>query len=628
MSSCCVRHHKPFSGEWGVPWGGHPPPPEQGQRWPFARCELEVSWVEPGLCSATDLLTHVPSVVAPDGRKSYRRHVREAFWGIPEWGSRSGPVVSLCRRYTELLLARTAQPSARPRAQLVAVERTPREGEAGPEASPELGLEGLFGADAEGRSARTVVLLGPAGGGKTTALRKLMQDWASGKAWQDRFEYAFYIPCGAVSLSREPVSLMDLLLVGCPPGALLAEDVLRGQNSLLVLVDGFDELDLGGLQSDVPSSDPRQRQAPAGVVLGLLRRRLLAKSHLLVTTRPRALQSLQRHLRSARLVELLGFRPAQRQEYFRCFFEDGEGASRALESVRKTEALFSLCALPAVCWILCSICREKPGRDALKEIPEAGTVTDVHVALLLSLWGHRAVPSGLEGLCALALDGVLRQAVAFDEDTLKGHGLGPSDLEALSASGRVLHPEAPPAAAYRFTLFSFQEFFAALSCFVCAEGVAAVPLPGLGEAWGHQKAPGSEGLLLTRFLFGLSSARRLRVLQESWGCKTHRAGVQQELLRWVEEGIARRSFRRGERLLELCHCLYEAEDPALARSVMGRVHTLDLRGQLATRWDVAALSFCLSASAGPHSLRLAGCELEPSGLHQLARGLLKSSEIQ
>lgn len=565
-------------------------------------------------------------MIISDCRKKYRKHVQEVFWGIPERASLSGLVVNLSQRYTELLLKRKTHPSERTPERITAMERTHWVQKAFREDSQAVGLESMFGADAEGQSSRTVVLLGPTGVGKTTLLKKMMLEWASGQLWQDKFEYVFYISCEAGSLGDEPVSVTDLLLKGCSLGTLLAEDILRNPSSVLLLVDGFNELDCNGLPSDVLSSDPHKKQAPARVIGGLLKRKLLAKSHLVVTTWPQALQSLQLYLRAPRFVEVLGFCPAQRQEYFRHFFEEREGdAAPAFESVRRIEALFNLCSLPVACGILCSMYQETLQRDTFREIPETATVTDVHMMLLFKLLGHHLRPNMLEGLCSLANDGVLCKAAAFDEDTLKGHGLDQSDMEALS---KVLHRDAHPTATSRFTLFSFQEFFAALYYFVCGDGSTSMPLKGLGEILGNKKVDRSDFSFLRRFLFGLSNTRRLRALQETWGCKPFGTGVQQELQRWLEEGIKQQSFRRGEQLMELCCCIYEMEDLELAKSVMGQVHALDLQDQLSTKSDVAALSFCLSASEGLHLLRLDGCELETTGLNQLLRGLLKSSEIR
>ncbi|XP_053144369.1 NACHT, LRR and PYD domains-containing protein 3-like isoform X1 [Hemicordylus capensis] len=564
-------------------------------------------------------------VIILDRRKKFRRHIQETFWGVPEMGFHPGPKVSFHQRYRELLLSR--KPHLQQRAhELAAMERKHQEMEAHPEGCLPVGMENLFDSEAEGPNSRTVVLLGPAGVGKTTALQKLMLDWASGSLWQERFAYAFYISCGVVNRSREPMSLADLLLNSCSPGTLLMEDVLMNPDSLLLMVDGFDELNFSGLPGDKPSSDLHTKQAPAKLVIGLLRKKLLAKSHTIIATRPVALERLQQLcLISPQLVEVLGFRPTQRKEYFHQFFEDKAEATQAFELVRRNETLFSLCFLPVMCWMLCSSFREEPQRDLLQEIPETAKVTEIHMLLLSRFLGPHCRLSSLGGLCSLARHGVLHKTMVFDEEGLKEHGLDCLDLEAFSARGRILHQDAHLAATYRFTHLSFQEFFAALFYLIHADRESGMFLKDLKGGFGN-KEHCSDYFMLVRFLFGLSNPQQLSVLQNTWDCRTSGAGLRQELLRWVEEGAQHHSFRRPEQLLELYHCVYEAEDLAFAQSVMGHIHSLDL--QLSTKLDLMALSFCLPATAALHLFRLVGYELGTMGHSQLLPGLLKSSEIQ
>ncbi|XP_061469175.1 NACHT, LRR and PYD domains-containing protein 3-like isoform X2 [Rhineura floridana] len=565
-----------------------------------------------------------------DCRKKYKRHIQETFWSIPELGCYpAGATVSLHQRYTELFLSRRCGPQERAH-ELVAVERKHRKMEAHPEEGLEVGMENLFDSDAQGKSSRTIVLLGPAGVGKTTAMWKIMLDWASGKFWQERFEYVFYISCKAMNYTSGPMSVGDLILNTCPPGTLLVEDILMNQDNVLFLVDGFDELKDCGLPNDILSSDPCKKQATTTLVMSLLRKRLLAKCHLIVATRPIALGPLLQCLRSPQFVEVLGFRPAQRKEYFYHFFEAKEEATQAFEFVRRNETLFDMCFLPILCWIICSTFRQEPQRDFLKDIPESATFTEIHMLFLCSFFGYHSKLCNLEGLCSLAKDGMLHKTMAFGEEELKEHGFGCSDLETLSASGRVLHQEdAYRAIIYRFVHLSFQEFFAALFYLLDADGnPAASSLKDLNEVLGNKKQHGSNYSMLMRFLFGLSSARRLNLLQKAWGCKMTGTRLCQEMLRWVEQEAKCQSFRRGEQLLELCHCIYETEDPQFAESILRHVCNLDLQDLLSTKLDFAALSFCLLAAPNLHSLRLSGHHLRPSTFSQLLPGLLKPLEIQ
>ncbi|XP_048358671.1 NACHT, LRR and PYD domains-containing protein 3-like [Sphaerodactylus townsendi] len=556
-----------------------------------------------------------------DCRKKYKQHIQESFGSRWDQPIHRGIMVSLRQSYTELLLTRTPCPQG------TAHEQKHQEMEAHPKDFLEVSLESLFVSDAQSQSSRTVVLLGPAGVGKTTVMWKIMLDWAFDKLWQERFDYVFYIPCGAIDCTGQPMSVVDLILGSCPPG-ILTEDVFMNQESLLVILDGFDGLKHPSLPSETLSSDLHKKQAPKDLLLGLLGKKLLAKSHLLVTSRPTALRSLQLSLKQPQFVEVLGFCPSKRKEYFHHHFRNQEEATGAFEIMQRNETLFSMCCLPVVCWIICSIFRKKLQSGLFNVIPETATLTEIHMLLLFNCLEGCFRPSNLEALCSLAKDGILHKMMVFDEETLKAHGLSHPEWEALSASGRVLHQAVFGTAMYKFTHLGFHEFFAALFFLLEKDEDPASPLTDLNKVLGHRKQQQhSDYFMLLRFLFGLSNTKRLSALQKTWSCQADRKGLLPELLRWVEEEAKHHYFKRPQNLMELCHCVYETEDTEFAKRVMGHIHSLDLRDQLSTKLDFEALCFCLTASDVPHSLWLSGYLLGPAGLEHLLPGLLTSSDI-
>nr|XP_060617123.1 NACHT, LRR and PYD domains-containing protein 3-like isoform X2 [Anolis sagrei ordinatus] len=555
-------------------------------------------------------------------KKKYQRHIQDTFCHIPELNPRSGQKVSHHQRYTGLFL-RARKPDPEERAHgLLAMERKHQEMEAHPERCPSLGLEELFGPDAEGRSSRTAVLFGLAGIGKTMTLQKLMLDWASGESWPAKFAYAFYVSCGALNASRETMSLVDLIVNSCPPGTLAVEDILMHQDNLLIILDAFDELNPSHLPSESPSNDVQKKQPVADLVSGLLRRKLLAKCHLLVATRPKAIGSLLQYLRSSRWVEVLGFHSAQREEYFQRFFEDREDGARAFELARSNETLSRMCFLPASCLVICSIFSQTTQREPLKDIPEKATVTDIYVWLLLKFLGCHSTSVNVEGLCCLAKERLLHKAEVFDEEVIKDHGLGNP-----SAHSGILLQDSHVTMTYTFTHLGFQELLAALSfCLLDSNGNTISSFQELEEVSGHRTE--SNFTLLLRFLFGLCGERGLDIFQESWGCRTSRKGLWQELGIWLEKEVKSQSFQSKEKLLELCHCMYETKDLPFAKNIMGHFHDLDFRDLLSTNLDLAAVAFCLSASDSLQSLHLSDCELGPERLGQLLPGLRKPSEIR
>lgn len=513
--------------------------------------------------------------------------------------------------------------------EMMAVERKHQEMKNHPEDGPKVDLENLFHPHPEGENSKTVLLLGPSGVGKTTATWKFMLDWASDKLWPTKFDYAFYVSCNALRCGTKLMSAMEMILNSCPPGMVSMEDVLANQDNLLLIVDGLEDLKLSDVPADTLDKDPHRKQEVMSLLMGLLKKKILPKCHLLVTTRPMGGSPLLKCLRSPLLVDVLGFDPLQRKEYFHRFFQNTEQANQIFELVQRNETLFRMCLLPATCWVIGSIFQQNPQAELLQDIPETATLTEIHLRLLLSFLGTHSRPSHLEDLCSLAKDGMDHRTLVFHEEELKERGLGYYlTSDSPSASRKVFHQDVQVETSYRFTHLSFQEFLAALFYLLDTEETTGAPYRDLSEVFGDWKERTSRYLVLIRFLYGLCNVERMSVLQESWSFKLSRTKVWPELLRWVDQEAKTHPFKREGVLLELCHCIYDMKDAVFAQKAMKDIHDLDLRTQLLTRLDFEAFSFCLSAAENLNSVRLSGYEFGPQRFQQLLPGFLKSSEIQ
>uniref|UniRef100_A0A8C5WVC2 NACHT domain-containing protein n=1 Tax=Laticauda laticaudata TaxID=8630 RepID=A0A8C5WVC2_LATLA len=532
-----------------------------------------------------------------DFRKKYKRHIQGVFQNLPQLGPHTNRKVSLQENYVELLLKRRPDLPKRGH-EMMAVERKHREMKNSPEDGPEVDLENLFHPYPEGENSKTVLLLGPSGVGKTTATWKFMLDWASDKLWPTKFEYAFYISCNTLQCGPKLMSAMEMILNSCPLGTVSMEDVLANQESLLLIVDGFEDLKLCDDPADTLDKDPHQKQKVVNLLMGLLKKKIFPKCHLLVTTRPMGVRPLLKCLRSPLLVDVLGFDPIHRQEYFHRFFQNTGQANQIFVLVQRNETLFRMCFLPATCWVIGSIFQQNPQAELLQNIPETATLTEIHLHLLLTFLGTNSKPSHLEDLCSLAKDGILQRRLVFHEEELKERGLDcylTSDPP--SASQEVFCQDVQVETLYKFIHLGFQEFFAALFYMLDTE-TTRTPYEDL---FGDQKECNSKYLMLIHFLYGLSNVERMSVLQESWSFKLSKTEVWPELLRWVDQEAKAHSFKREEDLLELCHCVYEMKDSVFARKAMKNVHDLDLRTQLLTKLDFDALLFCLSAAEALNS---------------------------
>ncbi|XP_035612729.1 NACHT, LRR and PYD domains-containing protein 3 isoform X1 [Oncorhynchus keta] len=227
---------------------------------------------------------------------------------------------------------------------------------------------------------KPVIVVGPAGVGRTTALEKLIVDWATGKHLQ-HFSCVFHFTFRDLNAHKGVLSLQALLLQcysHLSPESLAL--VLQNPKSLLFLFDGLDQYQ-HSLEPPTPltlCSDPQQPASVSMLVASLVHGPLLKGAAILLTSRPTAasLESLDGYR-----VELLGFLKPQRKAYCERFFSDPIVASQAFENIERTMGFYDFCTSPRFCWMTCSI--YKSLMEAGEILPE--TLTQVFVYITVHL---------------------------------------------------------------------------------------------------------------------------------------------------------------------------------------------------------------------------------------------------
>ncbi|KAF1542579.1 NACHT, LRR and PYD domains-containing protein 3, partial [Eudyptula albosignata] len=554
-----------------------------------------------------------------DYRRNYKKAIRQAYSCIKDQNARVGDNVSLNARYSKLVIVNKHRDEEQREHEIMAMGR--RHAEIMKEqASASIAVGELFKPGPDGWTPKVVVLLGAAGVGKTMTARKIMLDWASDKVFAE-FDYVFYIHCREGNLLTSQASMADLITQCCPSSSPPLTEMLGQPERLLFVIDGFDELrfSFDRPQSELCSQAWEKR--PVEITLSsLFRRRLLPESSLLVTTRPAALQKLGKCLECERYAEILGFSEAERKECFHRFFENAEQAAAAFQFVRGNETLFTMCLVPIVCWIVCTVMKQQLGRTGgLAQSPK--TTTGIYIlylsALLRSLSGQlkRGMPGLLRRLCCLAADGIWKQKVLFEEKEVQGYALDQREALPLLLNEHLFQKDISCVSTYSFIHLSFQEFFAALFYLLEDEGEAweppASPTRDVKELLDSYDNSRNYFMLTVRFLFGLLNKERRREPEEEMGCKIA-PRIRQELLAWLQNSqktaLALLTQETAViRELEVCHCLYELQDEHFVAAALDPFTGVYLRGLNLNRFDQMVLSFSVKNFPKLESLDLGHC---------------------
>ena len=155
------------------------------------------------------------------------------------------------------------------------------------------------------------LLTGIAGSGKTTFCRKLVFDWATRKFHE--FDFVFIVPLKQVERGDTLESMIRYPLV--KDKERITNEKLRGilesfGRKVLLLLDGFDELD-----SQTQNSD----------VMELIKGQKLMQSSIIVTSRPHVTQKIEKYFDT--IVQVTGFNPTQAKKYL----------AQVLDSTKKVE---------------------------------------------------------------------------------------------------------------------------------------------------------------------------------------------------------------------------------------------------------------------------------------------------
>ncbi|KAG8125573.1 hypothetical protein E2320_021309 [Naja naja] len=548
-------------------------------------------------CNRNDLAKDLEET----GQKDYRNYIKKKFATIKDPNAILGEYVPLNQRYSKLIIL-DYHPSEEEREnEILAIGKKHLE-IISKRAESSTSIATLFNPDKYGLIPQVVVLQGAAGIGKTIMTKKIIFDWASQVLYQDKFNYAFYISSREINLHAESqkTSIVEIISnewLKCHEVNNVIRNILKDEEKLLFIIDGFDELRYYlDLSENYFCIDPWKKEPVRILLRSLFQKKLLPKSSLIITTRPMALEKLHQCLEHPRNFEILGFSMQERKEYFYKFFENENQAMKAFRFVKQNDVLFTMCVIPLVSWIICTVMKQEMERGQdLQKTP--CTLTAIYILYFSSLLkfhhkeSKRDVQTNVKGLCALAAEGVLKQQIMFMKEEVRKHNLDQGDSLPLFLNQNLFKRDIDCIQTYSFIHLSFQEFFAALF-YIRDERekqhsqIQNKKLQTLLESHQPFRRDFAVGF---RFLFGfLNEEKRMRQLKKEFGweiCPKNKVF----LLKWVRYKIQQRIDSHWQK--EMLTYLYETQDDNFVKNALCGITKIVL--QCNSDMDLMILAYCV-----------------------------------
>ncbi|XP_078390046.1 NACHT, LRR and PYD domains-containing protein 3-like [Cetorhinus maximus] len=487
-------------------------------------------------------------------------------------------------------------------------------------------------------SGSSAAVSGVPGIGKTTMVQKIVYDWATGKIYP-HFQFVFSFKFRELNTINSRISLRNLILDQHPYFGNVLGELWKNPKGLLFIFDGLDEF-----KDSIDFADNRRNTEPqfmctdpecwcevSDIVYSLIQHKLLPGCSVLVTSRPTALQLLEKAEISV-WAEILGFVGNERKEYFNKFFEDQVVAAAVFKHVEENEILYTMCYNPSYCWILglsLGPFFTQRNREWQQRIPK--TITQLYSYYIYNiLINHSRETESprdmLQKLGEMAFTGVSEKKIVFRNEDLTKYNLQPSQFLSGFMMELLERDVSAQSVVYTFLHLTIQEFVAALAQFLTPEPGGIQKL--LSEA-GSEEDGRFE--IFLRFVAGLSAPQSTWPLEAFLG--PFPLPITHRVIDWVKEKIKGQigntmSKPDQRNLLNTLHYLFESQNKALAQATVGSVEVLTFSGLPLTPIDCVVLSHVIELCDSIKRLDLQNCFIQSEGLQRLELVLHKCCALR
>ncbi|XP_015216081.1 MHC class II transactivator isoform X2 [Lepisosteus oculatus] len=445
-----------------------------------------------------------------------------------------------------------------------------------------------------------IALLGKAGMGKSTFIQKLCLDWSKGDF--QHFELVFFFETKKLNLPDQTYSLKNLLfdIFPAPPPRNVDEVfryILSNPQKVLIIFDGFDDFqDSEGLLQCPATSSTKDVYTIKQLFSGLFQKKLIVGSTILIAARPK--EVLNQFLGKVdKIVELCGFSEEEIQLYTERYFKDTSCYDWAWTKVRNHNFLSALCFNPLICRFTCflleNVGSKKSLPSTLTELYQQVFYQKLHMNTTKADPGKRQEKQNIPKLGALAWRGVKDHSCLLSHEDLCSTGLKEFGLNSGILTPYILKRKGDEEEfGCGFTDLFVQNFLGALHI-TAAKELNDKSLLTQTMLQQKKKKPQDDWLDVTRrFMVGLLFQKTQKHLDWLPGSTKKRLAKRNTIEAHLEK--LRPSELSANRLLELCHCVYETGSTKLLRNLAQKLpEELSFSGTPLTPPDVFVLKYLL-----------------------------------